>query len=199
MIFSAAQLVKYSCKQLKYTRDNKLEKGKPNFKTGSQTKGNAWATKQVTGLPEMQSFYNMDDHRIYFTIDEIRKKKKSVHFIEYKSLQFEDNGGHYFNKSLIQAGFYLSLTKASQKNYSTAKFFKGKKNTIEINLPIKFYLIFGKKKYLIKIKNSKKILDFFERKAIASLKWDTAKSWDSKYKNKEFDTISKYIIWKEIF
>lgn len=199
MIFSASQLVKFSCKQICYFRNNKSKEKSSTF---SRQKGDDWAEKQLKGIHELQGYHEFSSHRIYFTFDEVRIKRNKTIFIEYKSVQQKENAPEwYLDKSITQLALYGSLLIENYKKikFKTAKFSISKKQEIQINQrPFIFNLRFGNKKYRISIKNSKKIVEFFENKAKKSLDYQNAAAYDKEFKFNEFSVIKKYIKVKEI-
>lgn len=190
MLFSASSLIKLSAKAVCYFHTHDRQKKNTGV---SQKVGNEFGAKLVKGMPEMRGAYKFDRHIIYYCFDDVRVSN-IIRLYEFKSVQRGEVADWYLNNSILQTAFYHSLALINQdKEYITAKFYPGKKQRLVINKKIRSILIIGSKKYKVVVKNPQEIVRFFERKAVASLNYNSAEEWDHKYKHKEFDTLKKYI------
>lgn len=146
---------------------------------------------------EMTGKYIQDNICIYFCNDMIHMNK----LYEIKNIFYPPKNNNYLNKSLLQVAFYKSMIVKGANNLSTASFKikKGfKKEYLTINNKSPYYLLFGDKKYQINVLNSKEIINFYIKKAKATLNIKTAKDFDNKYNKKEFEIMSNYFKYKKI-
>jgi len=195
MFFSASNLVKQSAKQICYLRNKEKEVSQ------WQINGNTMSSSKISGLKEMRGLYKFDDHIIFYCFDEIINTKNVIKLIEYKSDQFNNISDYYLNKSIIQVALYFSLAKENyNKKYVTAKFLideGAKKQEFILDKKLKNILNIGGKTFVIKVKNRKKILDYYFNKSIASLNYCSASEWDKDCKEKEIDYLLQFIRYNE--
>jgi len=196
--WSASQLIKSSCRQLKYLTDNKKE----YEVTERMLQGEEYQNKQIEktslkekSLKEMRSTYSFKNNLIHFCIDELTINK----CIEHKMVtgKVED---WYFNISILQVALYKSFIMSGCIDFVTASFMINKgfpllKRTINKEMSYKLY--FGDDNYLIKVSNYKKIISFYESKIDSCKSWDDASDFDFLYKHREYDQLSKYIKFKK--
>lgn len=142
-------------------------------------------------------FYDNNDI-IRFSIDIVTNEN----FIEVKSVDKErDIPEWYLKSSLLQCAVYYSLLKESDGILHTAKFRcdKGYEMVDCIaNKENQYILIFGDEKYSISLLDKKAILDFVIKKKNSCMSWDDAKEFDRKFKQKEFEELSKYFEYERI-
>ena len=62
-----------------------------------------------------------------------------------------------------------------------------------------FLLYFGEKIYQITVLNYEPILKFILEKAKSTLDWDTAKTFDLKYKKNEYGLLKKYFTINQLY
>lgn len=190
MLFSASSLVKLSAKAVCYYHTHDRQQKNTGV---SQKVGNEFGAKLVKGMPEMRGSYKFNNHIIYYCFDDIRVSN-IIRLYEFKSVQRGEVADWYLNNSILQTAYYHALAVVNpNKDYITAKFYPGRTQKLTINKKLRSILIIGDKKYKVVVKNAQEIVKFFERKAVASLNYNSAEVWDAKYKHKEFDALKKYI------
>jgi len=199
-VFSAAKLLKKSAKHLVYLAAHPEKQ----ITTENMIKGNAEAEKKCIGIPELGSFIERGDIRIYYSIDETRVRAGKFVFIEHKWIRdintVED---WFFNSSIAQVALYLAMHQVNvAKLYKTSYFYmKETGQNISINLKgmnkIRYVLYFGEKKYLVTIRRASKIVDHLFEKAQSLGNYDDAKMWDTAYNLQgTTDFILKYTKYK---
>ncbi len=148
--------------------------------------------KQIPNLigEEMGNFVDFSDYRIYFTNDVITKDS----IIEIKNIdkkrEIED---WYFKSCIMQCAIYATLSKYTNYQFSTAKFFVNLGNELKtfqypyLNKDMQYLLYFGDERYKIQISNYNKIFEWIKLKVLSLSDWNSAKEFDNIYKRKEFD------------
>lgn len=106
----------------------------------------------------------------------------------------------FLKSSLLQCAVYKALLDESGGHLETATFRVNmgyeKKYTTLLDVP--YLLYFGNDKYKINTLDNKTITNFIINKACASLDWTEAKEFDTKFKHKEFETLSPYFTVQKI-
>lgn len=198
MNISAANLVKRSASQICFFSKNKFKKvNGPSAQMLEGTKSQF--KKSKSKYVEMCGCFKSGDFNIYFSIDEIIKKEDSFILKEHKSYE-ENSADWYLNYAIIQAAFYHSLS-LKTKQFSTAKFYINQVNechSLTIDKPIKTILEIGNRKFRIKVKNSTSIINYFIKKAKATLDYKSARKWDDAHKFNDWKFLKEYIIVKEL-
>jgi len=188
--FGAADLVKKSAMQLCYQRRNKVI---PPV-TENQLKGVAYQEAQAKSVfQEMKGTYKHDYIYISYCIDEVQFSEKTGKYlcIERKMQDERELPQWFINKSILQTSLYSSLVKFNPNTlYSTAQFRLNEGHPYyELKIvDFKYYLKIGEN-LLFFVPPKVEVLDFFIKKAKASLNYETGKEWDHLYKHKEFDFI----------
>ncbi len=203
--FGAANLVKYSCKQL--AKLSKYPTSFDSFHTEQVDEGAAFQKAQsVCPYIEMGSTftYPSEQHgtiHIKFCIDEIiLYEKNKVYFVEHKLVK-EPVEDWYFKSCLIQAGFYKSLSDYCNY-YQTASFVKGETYKLDLSNSLKYTrLNFGGTWYSIIVRHPNEVIRFYLTKARASRNFGTAARFDEKFKHKEWGAFFKdfYRKWEKPF
>lgn len=204
---SLSDLLKKSAMQICYLRKNK-EKIPPA--TQQQIEGNEAAHAKALDEKyiEMRGTYVMDylDKRIliHYAFDEISPHEKGCLFIEHKNIKPGSTVELWYrNAAILQTGTYQAFARINpNKHLETAQFYIDQGNPkIEMDLGTMYLhseLHFGNWIYTVHVPEANELVDFYKRKAIASLDYDTARLWDDKYKRKEFDTNHRYIAYREM-
>lgn len=201
MIYSASDLTKKSAAQILY--ENIHGKRRP---TQGAIDGNAYAeTVQTSEYVEMRGAYNaFDDIDIYFSIDEFFLGGASMVLHEIKMVRdmssYED---WYFNSSILQTAFYLSLSR-SVEHYQRATFALKQYGNLEIDIPLdvkrEVVLLFGEDKYSVDVTNDNAVLNYFKRKirAIEERSFDVCRDYDKVHKFRHFQDLHEVITFKKI-
>ncbi len=188
MKFSASALVKNSARSLCYQRTHTVKRN-----LDMMIKGNELGAKKVKGSPEMRGTYEFDGHTLFYCFDDVIVGEVT-RLVEHKSVQRQPPEFWYLDRSIVQTALYHSLLiQNPRKDYYTASFVKGKKEKLVIKTPVRSTLVFGNTRYRIKPTDTKKIVEFFLKKAKASLNYQSAKIWDDKWKHKEAEYIKKFV------
>ena len=203
MDFSASDLCKRSAAQILYFIKSGTKPDVTNrMLAGSVYQKNIFDSLVANGekaFDEMQGVYHCGDDNIYFCIDIV----KPDGFIEVKSV-FDENGNDatdyddwYLASSLLQCAVYKSLLMNMEGNkLSTAQFrinegVERREIDVDVNQP--YYLKFGSVgTFEVKVKNSKPILDFLQKKIKSLSDFDSARAFDKKYRYNEFKILSQY-------
>ena len=223
MRFSAALLVKQTCRQLNYHVRQNLKKGNNSaipdafskLPTQEQIEGNEWADKQTKGLSEMRGQFNYRDHTIYFSFDEVKPspKGKRATLIEHKqpsnpnkgfkvengvkrSLTTEERDEaslRYFQMSVIQVALFAALFHFSSKLLCPASFSKETENIDLQGVKVTFKLNFGGELYYVYIRSPIMIARFYLTKLRASLDYEKSLRFDNSWKNKEWQFFKDYV------
>jgi hypothetical protein len=177
--------------QLKMFMDKPELRPKPNINQYNGVNVQTQIAKKIPNLigEEMGNFLTVDNIRIYFSNDIITPNG----VVEVKSVNndkpIED---WYINNSILQCAVYKSFIINCGYNLKTSKFHiaNGNKN-VEYTLPdsFEYILYFGGRIFKINVNNPNKIVKFFIEKAKHCLNWNDAKSFDEKYKRKEFEVL----------
>lgn len=196
--FSAKDLCSRSCMQIKFFDEHPELRPKPNININEGVSFQhqiALNTENVIG-EEMRGSYCIDNIWINFSNDIVCDNQ----IIEVKSVR--DFELWYFENSLLQCAVYKALLeKSNNKKLVTATFYADLGNPVvetEIKDNINYYLQFGDKRYLINVTNPDKIVDFYVKKAKATMKWTTAKDFDDKYKHKEYNELKDFFNFVKI-
>lgn len=220
MRFSAALLVKQSCRQLNYHVRQNLKKGNNSaipdafskLPTTEQLDGNKWADSQVKGLSEMRGQFHYRDHVIYFSFDEARvsPKGKLITFVEHKkpsergkiiqSLgralndeEFEESQLRYFRESVIQTALFRSLFHYSDKILKPASFSKETCTLDCSNAKASFVLNFGGTRYRVYAPEPNMVARFYLTKLRASLDYEKSTRFDNSWKRREWEFFKQYV------
>jgi hypothetical protein len=190
---SLSGLLKSSAKQLCYLRKNRKEKPVTN----EQLEGNEAALKKSEGLVEMRGTYEFEylDKKIliHYAFDELKPNDKSCLFIEHKNIKSGSTVELWYrNACILQTAAYQAFAKLNpNKHLETATFHVKdgyEKQEFELgNRYLRSELHFGNYIYSVLASTPEELVDFYKRKAIASLEYDPSKEWDGKYKFKEYD------------
>lgn len=201
--YSAADLIKKSCRQMVFLRNKKEQ-----IVSAMQRKGVQFQSKITEEIKEqnrgevaeeLRGSYSYDNKTIFFCVDLYFNEC----FYEVKSI-FDKDGNvsdtydeWYLNISALQCAFYKSLLMLGDNGrLFTPKFriregfeFKAQ----EINKFNDYFLIFGNVgKYKIEVSDPEAIIDFYKYKIESLVDYDTASIFDYKYKRKEFDILKEY-------
>lgn len=195
---SCAELIKRTATQLKFLRD------KPKVVSPGMVDGDNYA-KRISGkYQEMRNQYRFTEKGItyvmFFSFDEIILGEDYVFFIEHKFIKDKNLVEDWFlSMSILQIATYYSLHRiASNHRYVTATFAVkngAKKNALSVFGPQECemaILNFGGDKYLINVLAPNLLVEFFKLKLIASMNYETAKSWDLNFKHKEQEILKVY-------
>ena len=223
MRFSAALLVKQSCRQLNYHVRQNLKKGNNSaipdafskLPTPEQIEGNEWADKQTKGLSEMRGQFDYHDHKIYFSFDEVRPSPncKRATLIEHKQPSNPDKGFkvengvkrsltaeerdeaflRYFRMSVIQVALFAALFHFSSKWLRPTSFSRETKNVNLQAAKVTFKLNFGGELYYVYIDKPNMIARFYLTKLRASLDYEKSCKFDNSWKNKEWQFFKDYV------
>ena len=201
--YSAAMLIKNTAKHTVYFRTHQRKV------TPGMIAGNNYADKMCGHYKEMRSQYIFRDNEgnnyvIYFSFDEILFVDDEIHFVEYKHVDPNRPLEEWFmNMSVLQLSLYYSLySQLEKKRYVTASFAikeGSMMNAISLEGPQeceKAILVFGDKQYLVTVKDPSSIVDFYRRKAIACIDYQTAGRWDSQYYHREHDELSNFFSYE---
>lgn len=199
--FSAKDLCTRSCMQIKMFRERPELKPQP---TENQKKGNEFQSQiakrfsNVIG-EEMGGCLQHENMLIYFSNDIICQDK----IIEVKSVdknrEFSD---WYLQSSFLQCAIYKTLTHYCKNFLKTASFHvKNGNKYMECCMSdsTPFLLYMGENIYQIHVLNYEPILKFILNKAKSTLNWDDAKSFDTKYKQKEYQTLKNYFTVNKLY
>lgn len=194
--FSASDLIKKSAAQIKYLqlrRELYRKKLTENCQRGVNYQ--AKMACKLEAAEEFRGTYCQDDIVIYFCNDLVTTNK----IVEVKSIVGEAESW-YFESSLLQTAFYKAMLMLSSGWLFTPKFRIKEgyaRDKIHVDPFIDYHLLFGNKEYKITIptiEDAKIIVDFFVQKAsiIAKGSWDEARSFDSKYKFKQYEALNNH-------
>lgn len=192
--FSAAILVKSSCRQVLYFRTH------PQPVNEWMIKGSEWQEEQVSKIPgaksELCGTYTDHNIRIFFTNDCVEEDK----ITEFKMVSGAASD-YYFNNSILQAALYKSMIMLGSTAFQTAEFRMKQGYPLEqvtVAKDIPYLLNFGGNMYEISVTKPQSIVDFFVEKARHATDWNDAAKWDAKYKYKEYQTLKDFITFKAI-
>lgn len=194
--FSASDLIKKSAAQIKYLqlrRELYRKRLTENCQRGVNYQ--AKMACKLEAAEEYRGTYCQNDIVIYFCNDLVTARK----IVEVKSVVGAVESW-YFESSLLQTAFYKAMLMLSNGWLFTPKFRIKEgyaRNKIQVNPLIDYHLLFGNKEYKIiipTIEDAKIIVDFFVQKAsiIAKGSWDEARSFDSKYKFKQYEALNNH-------
>lgn len=197
MNFSASQLVKHSSKQLIYF----IKKGLSPTVTPQIIAGYA-SQFDVSTSPfvEMSGHIQYLGHNLYFSIDEIRDNLLIEHKYVGSSSSIDRK---YFNTYLLQTALYSRLANLVPV-FKTAKFHVNNGNpSLTCPRPYKAKTILqfsGDYPSAYHVTATDHVLEHYLAKlaVVASLDYEKATEWDSKYKDKEFDQLLQYIQFNKI-
>ena len=191
MNFSASQLVKCSTSQLLYFALKKVI----NTPTKNQIEGNKYAediVKKEAAPSEKRGIVPIKDDVLFFCVDMVVNNT----FIEIKQVKEQIYEDWYLHSSILQSSFYAYLlTQVKQLDTPKFRIKEGYKQEI-IQIPSKFTfeLWFGVEKY--SIKPNKAIYKHYIKKlmlvkeAINTSDFDKCRTFDAKFKHKEFNIFS---------
>lgn len=199
--YSAAKLIKQSAAQIAYLTYKYLKDGVHTVPTKEQVKGvihQNTIAKENKLSEELRGTLNFDDCKLHFCIDGYNKNDNI--YYEIKSTNFKVEKW-YYEQSVIQSIFLATaISKVSELCTPSFLIKKGyEKITEQVKDDYKFYLLFGKKKILIKPNSH--IYDFYIRKLhivnkciIESdktfyLDLLEAKKYDALYKFKDYELL----------
>ncbi len=188
-LFSASDLVKKTCKQLKYLR------GKEKVVTQEQLSGEEYQHKLAQTLvganEEMKTTFVCQGADItIFACHDIVTDKFIAEIKDTSKFEVKE---YYKQKSLLQAAFYKSLLMESNGILTTPEFriqqgFEPKTMTVDKN--IEYILMFGNEKYNIEVGDSFSIVFYFVKKALISLEsYNTIEEYERLHKHKEFEEL----------
>lgn len=199
MYFSAKELLTRSASQILFFTNKPHLKPKPTI---NQIKGishqDIIAKKlgNVVGQ-EMGGQCGLGGGTICFANDIVCSDK----IIEVKEINGEYSDW-FLNNSLLQCAAYKALTTAIGGNLTTARFYVSLGNQAikyKVNDDIPYYLMFGDKVFRINDVNTNAFINFFANKISAINNGYTAtKTFDAKYKHKEFEIMSEYFLYERI-
>lgn len=197
--FSASDLIKCSAFQLAYVRKKNIPTHASNY---NKEKGLAFEDKVVHSIKgscsEMLSTLKLNDIIIFASHDIVTNDC----LIEVKSYNPSlSSGDWYFKSCLLQTAFYKSILMLSDGHLVTPQFkinegYQYQEKNINPNMP--YHLRFGSQEFVVNVHNPREIVSFFYNKAIASLNYDTAKSFDASYKHKEYDALKHLIAFESL-
>jgi hypothetical protein len=193
---SCASLVKCSARQICFYRHNKKEKAvTPMMNDGQTFAERSTDSKYV----EMRGTYKYGEILMHYAVDEIRVEGKTATFIEHKYLAPNIQVKlWFFELSVLQTALYNALALENKKKHNTkfvtASFYPGTKQKLDLkNHKIVSFLNFGGNYFIVSSTKTKTLVDFYTEKAKASLDYNLAAEFDSKYKHKEYGHLKKYI------
>lgn len=199
--FSAKDLCTRSCMQIKMFRERPELKPQP---TENQKKGNelqSQIAKRFSNVigEEMGGCLQHENMLIYFSNDIVCLDK----IIEVKSVDKNRKiSDWYLQSSFLQCAIYKTLTHYCKNFLKTASFHVKNGNKYmecSMNDSAPFLLYFGEKIYQITVLNYEPILKFILEKAKSTLDWDTAKTFDLKYKKNEYGLLKKYFTITQLY
>lgn len=196
--FSAKDLCSRSCMQIKMFNEHPELRPKINENIKKGISFQDILARKFNNLigQEMRGSFINDNICINFSNDLVCSDK----IVEVKSVNKEPEEW-YFNSSCLQTAIYYALLKKSNKKLVTSKFYSDLGNKIvetKVNDNVDYYLQFGNKTYKVEIINLQNLINFLLNKANACLYWETAKTFDSNYKHKEFDTLKDSFVITEV-
>ncbi len=204
---SLADLVKKTAMQICYLRKNKEMTPDP---TPEQIAGHeAQLSKAQSKLVEMRGTYAFANNfgqeiQIHYAFDEILPNDKSCLFLEYKNIPPGSTIELWYRNSAIsQVAAYQAFAKANtDKHLETALFFINQGNPkLEFELGNRYLqsqLHLGDMIYSVVAVEFQELVNFYVRKALATLNYDQAKEWDYKYRRREFDYTHSYIAYRNL-
>jgi len=195
--FSAADLVKRSANQINFLRERREKIISARISAGVK-----YQHKEVEKLnmqaEEMRSIYKVKNFVIFASHDSITKDGNCV---EIKSIEGEWKDW-YLESSLLQCAFYLSIIKGSDGTIVTPSFRvkEGYDRVCSIiDKNCRYFLHFGDvADYEIQVRNYKRILEYFTKKAEATLDKQSAIIYDSNHKFKHFKELKRYFTYRKV-
>jgi hypothetical protein len=196
MHMSLSDLVKKSAMQICYLRKNQEKQPEP---TEQQIAGaEAGLAKAMSKLVEMRGTYSVPNNfgqtiLIHYAFDEIVPNDKACLFLERKNIPSGQTIELWYrNAAILQTAVYQAFAKQNtNRELETAQFFINQGNPkLEFdlgNLYLRSELHLGDIIYSVIAVDPRELVDFYIKKAIATLNYESAKQWDWKYKHKEFD------------
>jgi len=201
--YSAADLIKKSCRQIVFLRNKKEQ-----IVSAMQRKGIQFQSKITNEIKEqnkgevaeeLRGSYSYNNKTIFFCIDLYFNEC----FYEVKSI-FDEDGNvsdiyddWYLNNSLLQCAFYKSLLMLGDNDKLFTPKFRLREGfefkVQEINKLNDYFLIFGNVgKYKIDVLDPEAIVDFYKYKIESLEDYNAASAFDAKFKRKEFDILKEY-------
>ena len=199
---SLSDLLKQSAMQMCYLR--KKNEKKPVTK--GQIEGNKVAhAKSESKYMEMRGTYKMFNNLlIHYAFDEIQIEEKSTLLIEHKNIR-EDRPIElwYLQSSILQTAVYQAFVRENpSKDLYTATFYV-KEGNPKLHLKLnnnylRSELRMGDDHYSVVANDAKALVEFYCNKALATLNYESAKSWDAQYKHKEFHHLFSNFVYRQI-
>ena len=198
---SLSKLLKQSAMQTCYQRKNKVERPV----TEAQVKGNEMAhAKSESKFIEMRGTYQHKELLIHYAFDEVQPNNVAARLIEHKNITSgKPVEMWYYESCILQTAVYQAFAQVNpDKHLQTASFFLAQGNPkMELdltNLYLTSELQMSEKKYEVLLKDAKKLVEFYCRKAESTFDYDSAKSFDRRYKFKEYQHLQDYLIYRPI-
>lgn len=184
--FSASNLVKKTCKQLKYLRD------KEKVTTEEQLAGEKHQhdiAERLGCCEEMKTTFVHDDITIFACHDIVNND-----FIaEVKDTSQFEVKEYYKQKSMLQAAFYKSLLMNTGGILTTPEFRRKQgydKQEMVVDNNIEYRLMFGDETYKIEVGDSFSIISYFLVKAKTSLlSYEEILEYERYHKHKEYEEL----------
>jgi hypothetical protein len=193
---SLSDLVKKTAMQICYLRKNEDRVPEP---TEEQIAGaEASLAKALSKLVEMRGTYSIPNNfgqtlLIHYAFDEIVPNEKSCLFLERKNIPPGQTVELWYrNAAILQTAVYQAFAKHNEnKELETAQYFINQGNPkLEFNLGnlyLRSELHLGDIIYSVTATDPKALVDYYVKKAIATLNYDAAKTWDYRHRYKDFD------------
>lgn len=198
---SAKDLCMRSCSQIKLFRDFPDKKPKPSEDATAGEKYQHAVAKYVPDLvgEEMGAWHMVADGvAVAFSNDIVCSDK----IIEVKTVRTDIPTADWFlNGSLLQCAVYRTLVHMVGGNMKTAKFYANMGHPVveaKVSPDIPYYLMFGRDYYRVTVKDYQAISNFIVGKAVATMGWDTARSFDTEWKHREFEKLSDCFEYEKI-
>lgn len=205
MNYSASELVKRSAAQLLYlrTHNNIQQTMTQRAIMGEEYQHNYVSSERScndTVYEEMAGCYRSGGDTIFFSVDMVKNgtcyEIKSVS----NDIPLED---WYLKSSVLQCAFYKSLIANMNTNIlRTAKFMLRNGSPykeVYVDRQRPYHLILGNVgEWQVDIVNDGVILDFYLNKIAHLDSYDSARKFDSMYKHREYEALSRYIKLKII-
>lgn len=198
---SLSALLKQTAMQSCYYRKHKKEKPV----TEAMVKGNEIANeKSISKYIEMRGTYEHKNLLIHYAFDEVDINDVSAMLIEHKNITSDRPVEMwYFESCILQTAVYQAFAHVNQnKILQTATFFTEQGNPrLELDLGNSYLnsqLHMGDKHYTVLVKDHKKLVEFYCKKALAIFEWDTAKAFDAQYRRKEYQTLLDCLSFRPI-
>ena len=204
---SLSDLIKKTAMQICYLRKNQDKVPEP---TQEQIEGSEiQLSKALSKLVEMRGTYAFATNfgqkiLIHYAFDEIVPNETSCLFLEHKNITPGSTVELWYrNAAILQTAAYQAFAKANPDKHLETAFFHinngNPKLEFELNnLYLRSELHLGDMIYSVVAVKFQELVDFYVRKAIATLNYDDAKEWDWKYRRREFDYTHSYITYRNL-